>query len=273
MDTDIKQEAPELKQAEQEQVQQAQESEQLNPEVEKYKKELENFVYIISHDLKAPLRGISTVAKWIADDYSAKLGKEGKEQMDLLLNRVQRLNGLIDGVLQYSRVGRIKEEPVQINLNELVTAVIETIALPENIKITIEGELPTIVAEQNRIVQVFQNLLSNAVRFMDKPQGLIKVSCIEEDDFWKFSVEDNGPGIEEKDFERIFKMFQTLAPRDEVESVGAGLTITKKIVEVYDGEIWVESKPGHGTTFFFSLPKRKMGVKNEEHETDTAGRG
>jgi len=236
--------------------------EQPNQEVEKIKKELESFVYIISHDLKAPLRGINTIVKWIMEDYADKLDDSGKEQMNLLLSRVQRLNNLIDGVLQYSRVGRIKESPVQINLNELVPEVIEALAPPESIKITIEGELPTIVAERNRIYQIFENLLGNAVRFMDKPEGQVKVSCVEDGDFWKFSVTDNGPGIEEKDFERIFKIFQTLAPRDEVESTGAGLTITKKIVEVYDGEIWVESKPGCGSTFYFTLPKRELGGKN-----------
>lgn len=246
-----------------------QQSEQPNEEVEKVKKELESFVYIISHDLKAPLRGINTIAKWLLEDYADKFDDEGKEQMNLLLGRVQRLNNLIDGVLQYSRVGRIKEGPVPINLNELVPNVIETLAPPENIKITIESELPTVMGERNRISQVFENLLGNAVRFMDKPQGQITVNCVEENGFWKFSVADNGPGIEEKDFERIFKIFQTLAPRDEVESTGAGLTITKKIVEVCDGRIWVESEPGQGSTFFFTLPKQEMGVKNAEHEAYT----
>lgn len=271
MGTGAEQNVSEIEQAEQRQAQPEQGSSQLSSESEKYKKELESFVYIISHDLKAPLRGINTVAKWLSEDYADKLGKEGKKQMDLLLNRVQRLNNLIDGVLQYSRVGRIKEEPVQINLNELVSNVIDILAPPEDIKITVESELPVIVGERNRMFQVFENLLGNAVRFMDKPQGQITVSCIEEDGFWKFSIADNGPGIEEKDFERIFKIFQTLAPRDEVESTGAGLTITKKIVEVCDGKIWVESKPGQGSAFFFTLPKQEMGVKNAERETDTAG--
>jgi len=173
---------------------------------------------------------------------------------------VHRLNSLIEGVLQYSRVGRIKAGPVPINLNELVPEDIEGLAPPENIKVTVESELPTIVSERTRITQIFENLIGNAVRFMDKPEGQVKVDCIEQDGFWKFSITDNGPGIEEKDYERIFKIFQTLAPRDEVESVGAGLTITKKIVEVYDGEIWVESKPGYGSTFYFTLPKREMGA-------------
>jgi signal transduction histidine kinase len=121
-------------------------------------------------------------------------------------------------------------------------------------------------------MQVFQNLLSNAVKYMDKPKGLIKVGCVEEDSFWKFNITDNGPGIEEKHFERIFQMFQTLAPRDEFESTGVGLTVTKKIVELYKGKIWVESKVGEGSTFFFTLPKQDIGAeKNEELQTGVVG--
>ena len=103
------------------------------------------------------------------------------------------------------------------------------------------------------------------MKYMDKPKGQIKVGCVEEDGFWKFSVADNGPGIEAKYFEKIFQLFQTLASRDESESTGIGLTVTKKIVELYNGKIWVESKVGEGTTFFFTLPKHDIGAeKNEE---------
>jgi len=177
---------------------------------------------------------------------------------------VRRMHDLIDGVLQYSRIGRVKEKQVKVNLNELVPDVIDMVTPPENIAITIENELPVIECEETRIMQVFQNLLSNAVEYMDKPEGQIKVCCVEEDGFWKFSVADNGPGIEEKHFERIFQMFQTLSPRDEYESTGVGLSVVEKIVELYRGKIWVESKIGQGSTFFFTLPKQEMGVKNAE---------
>jgi two-component system sensor kinase FixL len=224
--------------------------------------ELKDFAYVVSHDLKAPLRGIKTIADWISTDYADKLDNDGKEQLSLLANRVDRMHNLIDGILQYSRIGRVEEEKVQVNLNEFVLEIIDMLAPPENITITIENELPTITSEPTRITQVFQNLLSNAVKYMDKPQGQIKVGCVEEDNFWKFNVTDNGPGIEEKYFERIFKIFQTLAPRDEFESTGIGLTVVKKIVELHNGKIWVESKVGEGTTFFFTLPKQEMGVKD-----------
>jgi len=252
----------EHKQAEQRQA-------QLLEQLEKINQELKDFAYIVSHDLKAPLRGISTLVKWISADYADKFDQEGKEQMDLLLNRVERMHNLIDGVLQYSRVGRVKEEKTQVNLNELVPDIVDILAPPENITITIENELPMMECEKTRITQVFQNLLSNAIKYMDKPEGHIRIGCVEEDPLssgWRFSVADNGPGIEEKYFEKIFQMFQTLRPRDEVESTGVGLTVVKKIIEMYGGKIWVESVVGEGSTFLFTLQKQTGGVNNEKLE-------
>lgn len=223
----------------------------------KANKELKDFAYIISHDLKAPLRGISTLTDWIKSDYGDKFDEAGKEQINLLSSRVIRMHSLIEGVLQYSRIGRVKEEKVQIDLNELIPEVIDMVSPPDNIKITIENELPVITCEQTRVIQVFQNLLSNAIKYMDKPEGWIKIDFVDEDSQWIFSVTDNGPGIEEKYFNKIFEIFQTLSPRDEYESTGVGLTVTKKIVELYGGKIWVESDPGQGSTFYFSLPKQE----------------
>ena len=245
---------------------------ELLEKVESINQELKDFAHIVSHDLKAPLRGVSTLANWISTDYADKLGEDGRKQIGLLSGRVDRMHNLIDGVLEYSRVGREKEKQVQVNLNELVPEIIDVIAPPENITITIENELPVVEYQVTRIMQVFQNLLSNAVKYMDKPKGRVKVGCVEEDGFWKFSVADNGPGIEEKHFERIFQMFQTLSPRDEFESTGVGLTVVKKIVELYGGKIWVESKPGEGSTFFFTLPKQEMGVKDAKLEANIVGR-
>jgi len=228
---------------------------QLLRKVESVNNELKDFAYIVSHDLKTPLRGISTLAHWISDDYADKLGADGKGQMELLLSRVGRMHDLIEGVLQYSSVGRIREELVEVELDELVPEVIDDVAAPENISITIEDELPTIVCGHTRIMQVFQNLLSNAVEYMDKPAGQIRIGCVDEGDCWKFSVADNGPGIEVRHFERIFKVFQTVSDKDGYESTGVGLSVVKKIVEMYGGKIWVESEVGKGSSFFFTLAK------------------
>ena len=224
-------------------------------------KELKDFVSIVSHDLKAPLRGIKTLANWILSDCSDKLGDQASEQMNLLLERVERMYSLIEGTLQYSRTGRSQEKLVQVELNKFVPEIINMVVPPENITVTIENELPVIECEETHIMQLFQNLLSNAIKFMDKPQGWIKVGVVEQDGFWKFSVADNGPGIEKKHFEKIFKIFQALPTSPDFKGTGVGLTVAKKIVELYEGRIWIESKVGEGSTFFFTLPKQKMEAK------------
>jgi len=254
-----------------------QEREKLNKDLEtavrelsRSNKELQDFAYIIAHDLKAPLRAIGTLADWMSTDYADKFDEEGRKQMKLLRGRVDRMHNLIEAVLQYSRLGREKEKWVQVDLNKLVPEVIDMVAPPQNITITTESKLPVIECEETRISQVFQNLLSNAVKYMDKPQGRISIGCAEDDGFWKFSVADNGCGIEEKHVDRIFKIFQTLSPRDEFENTGIGLTMVKKIVELYGGRIWVQSKPGEGSTFFFTLPKQKKEITDTKIKADTA---
>lgn len=224
-------------------------------ELESANEELRNFAYVVSHDLKAPLRAIGSLADWVVTDYADKFDDEGKGHMQLLLSRVRRMDGLIDGILQYSRVGRVKEANVAVDLDQLVHEVIDLLAPPPNIAITIDDPLPTVVAERTRLQQVWQNLLSNAIKYTDKPAGRIRIGCEAAGNKWKLSVSDNGPGIEERHFDRIFQLFQTLAPRDRVESTGVGLALVKKIVEMYGGEVWVESKVGEGSTFFFTLPQ------------------
>lgn len=230
---------------------------------------LQDFAYVTAHDLKSPLRAIGALAHWISTDYADKFDDDGREQMKLLTDRVKRMHNLIEAILQYSTVGREQEKQVQVNLNELVPEVIDMVAPPQNIAITTENQMPVIECEEIHISQVFQNLLSNAVKHIDKAQGQIRIGCLEEDSFWKFSIADNGCGIEEKHFKRIFKIFQTLSPCDELESTGIGLTMVKKIVELYGGKIWVESKPGEGSTFFFTLPKQ-IKVKNTICKADIA---
>jgi len=244
---------------------------ELLQQLEKVNEELKNFAYVVSHDLKAPLRGIKNLADWISTDYADKLDDEGREQLNLLMSRVDRMQRLIDGILQYSRVGRVEEEKVVVDLNELVQEIIDTIAPPENITITVENELPAIECSRTRIMQVFQNLMSNAIKYMDKPQGQMKIGCMEENGFWKFSIADNGPGIKEQHFEKIFQLFQTVDVSDNSESTGIGLTITKKIVEMYGGKIEVQSNIGEGSTFFFTLSKQKIGVEKAKLQAVVVG--
>ncbi|MCJ7507831.1 MAG: PAS domain S-box protein, partial [candidate division Zixibacteria bacterium] len=244
---------------------------ELIKEVESSNRELNDLVYIMSHDLKTPLRGINTLADWLSTDYADKFDQEGKQRVNLLLRRVDRMYRLIDGILKYSEVGRLGEEIAPVNLDELVPNIISMIAIPGNITITVENELPVIECEKTQITKIFQNLLSNAVKYIDKPQGQIRIECVEEDGFWKFSVADNGTGIDEKYFEKIFQIFQTLSPWDEVGSTGVGLTIVKKIVEMHGGRIWVESKVGQGSTFFFTLPMHEIAIEEEKIPVDASG--
>lgn len=227
----------------------------LMADLESANEELRSFAYVVSHDLKAPLRAIGALADWLSTDYADKFDDEGKEHMRLLVSRVHRMGNLIDGILQYSRVGRVRETPVAVDVGEMVQDVIDLLDPAPNVTITVENTLPTVVIEPTRIQQIFQNLLSNAIKYMDKPRSEIHIACSAQGEQWKFSVTDNGPGIESRHFEKIFQLFQTLAPRDRIESTGVGLALVKKIVEMYGGHIWIESAVGEGSTFFFTLPQ------------------
>jgi PAS domain S-box-containing protein len=230
------------------------EMEKANENLKLVNRELNDFAYIVSHDLKAPLRGVTQLASWLLTDYTDSFDEKGKERMNMLMGRVKRMNNLIDGILQYSRVGRVHWDIMKIDLNALIYELIKSLSPEKNINITIDNKLQEIIAERTRIEQVFQNLLTNAIIFMDKAKGIIKISCKKNNSYWHFRVSDNGPGIDKKYHEKVFQIFQTLTPRDKYESTGIGLTIVKKIIELYGGRIWIESKIGKGTTFHFTLP-------------------
>ncbi|HPM01076.1 MAG TPA: PAS domain S-box protein [Candidatus Cloacimonadota bacterium] len=223
-------------------------------DLERVNQELKSFAYIVSHDLKAPLRAITTMVDWLITDYDEKLDDEGKNILSLLNNRTKRMHDLIDGILKYSRVGRQNVIQEEIEIGELINHVCQMLIIPDHIKLQIEDQMPIIWAGRVHMEQIFQNLISNAIKFMDKESGLIKIACKTSENSHLFSVEDNGPGIEERHFNKIFEIFQTLKPRDEFESTGVGLSIVKKIIENLGGEIWLESNVGQGTIFYFSIP-------------------
>ncbi|MEN6575159.1 MAG: ATP-binding protein [Phycisphaerales bacterium] len=231
-------------------------------------KELQDFAYVAAHDLKAPLRGIGTLTDWIASDYADRFDEQGRQQLSMLKGRVSRLSELIDGILHYSEIGRVANRQEQVDLNHLVPEVIALLDPPAHVEVAVQGLLPVVVCEKVRVGQVFRNLIDNAIKYMDKAHGRIEIGCLEQLGFWRFSISDNGPGIDAKYFEKIFQMFQTLAPRDERESTGIGLAVVKKIVDLCGGTIWVESSVGTGSTFFFTLPKR---VATAEKDAFTPG--
>jgi len=221
-------------------------------------KELQEFAYIAAHDLKTPLRAIGTLADWLAVDYADKFDEPGKENVSLLVAKAKQMGSLIDDILRYSGAGQNTQKSQEVDLNQVLQAMIEDVAPPKHIHVVVEDQLPTTKCKKTHIIQIFQNLISNAVKYMDKPEGRIAIRCTEQDNAWKFSVADNGPGIEEKYFEKIFKIFQTLKPCEGIESTGIGLSIVKKLVELNHGSVWVESEIGRGCTFFFTLPKSKQ---------------
>jgi signal transduction histidine kinase len=212
---------------------------------------------VASHDLKAPLRGIANLAQWLGEDLGENLNEETGGYLELLQRRVLRMEGLIDGILQYSRAGRSRDEPETLDVGKLVDEVVDLLAPPDNLAIEVEGYMPTVVSERAPLQQVFLNLIGNAIRHAESESPRVTVSVTDEGGGWyEFSVSDNGPGIAPEYHERIFTIFQTLKPKDEVESTGIGLAVVKRIVERQGGQVWVESDGKRGATFRFLWPER-----------------
>ena len=229
--------------------------------LEKKNNELDQFAYIVSHDLKAPLRAISNLAGWLEEDLGPSLSGDNKNNLQLLRNRVVRMEALINGVLEYSKIGRTQIEQEHVDVYTLLKEVEEMLAPPAQIAIKIIEPIPAVMAPRTMLLQVFANLISNAIKYNDKPQGLVQIYCTSKDQHYEFVVEDTGPGIPKESHETIFVIFHTLQSRDKFESTGIGLTIVKRILEENGGKIWVESEPGKGSKFKFLWPKQNQHVK------------
>jgi signal transduction histidine kinase len=223
-------------------------------ELKQSNEDLEKFAYVISHDLRSPISSIMTISDILKNEFQEKLGAEGMRLINMQIDKVNQMNELILGVLESSKKGNKKNLKEEINLNYLIPRVIATIHIPPEIKITVQKNLPIISYYKIPIMQVFQNLIGNAVKFMNKQMGEIKIGCEKENNYYKFSIEDNGPGIKKDDLERIFNMFEYSTTSPGIESSGIGLSIVKKIIEESKGKIWVEPNLKEGCTFFFTLP-------------------
>lgn len=223
--------------------------------LERTNKELDQFAHIVSHDLKAPLRAINNLSMWLEEDLRGSLTGDNLDMLRKLRGRVTRMESLINGILEYSKVGR-EEIPNEIfDVRQLVSEVIELLAPPDHIRVTIDVPPGGLEAPKTMLIQVFSNLISNAIKYNNKSIGLIRVGGREMESHFEFVVEDNGPGIPPEFHEKIFMIFQTLQSRDKFESTGIGLTIVKRILEARGGSIRIESPAGGGSSFIFTWPK------------------
>jgi PAS domain S-box-containing protein len=224
-------------------------------ELQRSNQDLDQFAYIASHDLKAPLRAIDHLSTWLLEDVGHLLPDRSHEHLEKMRSRIKRMEGLLDDLLTYSRAGRSRGPATMFDTQELVTRVIDTVSPPENFTVTIEGELPALYTYAVPLETVLRNLISNSIKHHDKAEGHIWISAQETDGMVEFAVRDNGPGIDPAFHERIFQMFQTLRPRDQVEGSGIGLAVVDKIVTSMGGVVTVESTPGEGATFRFTWPR------------------
>lgn len=228
--------------------------------------ELDQFAYVASHDLKAPLRAISNLADWIGEDLEGQIPAENRRQLDLLRSRVQRMEALINGLLEYSRVGRRQRSMVAVDLNLLLDNVIDSLDPPEQFKVEVPTDLPTLYSHKTALGQVFANLINNAIKHHhcageacpegvgEAWRGTVRITWQDQGQWLEFAVADDGPGIAPQYHDKIFTIFQTLKARDDFESTGVGLAVVKKIVEAENGRVWLTSTVGEGTTFYFTWP-------------------
>jgi signal transduction histidine kinase len=231
-----------------------------NEELHQSNKELDDFAYIASHDLKEPLRGIHNFSNFLLEDYSDKLDDDGRSKLETLMRLTRRMETLIDSLLQFSRLGRVDLAMDQVDLNAIVGEVLDSLAITlqeEKVEVRVPRRLPKVRADRVRVGEIFANLVVNAVRYNDKPQKWIEIGVQKGSPAGGapvFYVRDNGIGIPEKHFDSVFRIFKRLHGREKFGGgTGAGLTIVKKIVERHHGRIWLESSPGEGTTFYFTL--------------------
>jgi len=225
-------------------------------ELERSNQDLDQFAYVASHDLRAPLRGIDSLATWISEDAAALLPDSSKDHLVKLRGRVGRMEQLLEDLLTYSRVGRRDGQAELVEIDALLRDLIDLLAAPAGFTVTITTEMPTIQTPRAPLELVFRNLIGNAIKHHHDPaNGVIQISAEDQGEYIQFTVADNGPGIDPRHHERIFSMFQTLRPRDEVEGSGMGLAIVQRAIEYRRGQIRIESTLGDGTRFLFTWPK------------------
>lgn len=218
--------------------------------------ELSSFGYIVSHDLKAPLRAIANLSEWIEEDLNYRLLEDDRQQFQLLRQRVKRMNALIDGLLHYSRVGRLELEIETVDVDQLLSETIDSLLIPVGFQIEVLPPLPTVATKRILLSQVFANLLSNAIKHHDRADGRVEISAEDLGDRYQFAIADDGPGIPlGAARDRVFEIFQTLKPSISSANTGIGLALVKKIIESEGGQIWLDADRVEGACFYFTWLK------------------
>ena len=228
-----------------------------NKRIEAANLELEEFAYAAAHDLKAPLRVIDNASKWLEEDLQEHLSDETRETMNMLRGRVMRMERLLDDLLEYSRIGRNDDAGFAeiVAGDVLMENVVGLLAVPKGFTVTVSPAFSEIRVGRMPLQQILINLIGNAIKHHDKTTGRIEVTVDSTQSYHDFAVTDDGPGVEPQFHKKIFKMFQTLRPRDQVEGSGMGLAMVRKSVETYGGTIELLSAKGKGSTFCFTWPK------------------
>lgn len=228
--------------------------ENANVRLEKKNKELDQFAYITSHNLKSPLRGINNLAEWIEEELEEKMSDESKKYFFLLKGRVHRMEALINSILTYSRAGKTGEYQTKLASADLVTIVLNNCDIPKDFTILIDDELPKVTANRKDLYEVLNIFITNAINHNTSIEPIVNITGCLKGSFAEFCIADNGPGIDAEYHEKVFTVFQTLERMDDVENIGAGLAIGKKIIETYGGITWVQSEKGNGSKFYFTWP-------------------
>ena len=224
--------------------------------LEERNRDLDEFARVASHDMRAPLRAINNLASWLKEDLEGQVSEENQNSLTLLQQRAQRLDSFVVGLLSYARAGRESLQPQSVQPSELIDEVTEMLPIPEAFHLSAESDMPTIYTQKLLLQQVFTNLIGNAIKYHDRPDGNVKIEAEDCGEQIRFSVVDDGPGIAPEHHDCIFGVFQTLSSRDDVESTGIGLSIVKKLVEQQGGTVSVCSELGEGSMFSFTWPKR-----------------
>ncbi|NCI46595.1 sensor histidine kinase [Sediminibacterium soli] len=226
-------------------------------EVAQINKQLERFMYIVSHDLKSPLASMRMIADLLLSDTRIKEHADLDDQAGIIAQASDRLIGMINSILEYSRQSASQQTMEEVDTHALVKETVELLRIPGHFRVTVDPALPRMFTKKIKLQQVFQNLISNAVKYNDKTEAMIEIGVAEKDNRYQFHVKDNGPGIIKQDQDRIFKIFETTDNETHKDSAtGVGLNLLKVIVEEQGGTIWVNSEKGTGSTFYFTWQKR-----------------